>query len=148
MADPLSICASVAGVVTFAAQISVSIANFVACVRDAPQYVLALKQEVDSLHTVLHHLHRKLSVDFSGSIPYPPEISADLKDLIDHLDAELKYIGEYVKDLNAHAEKDRAWHSFVSAIKRKFREDDITQHQRTIEAYKSSLNVLVVITTG
>src|SRR5436190_3656844 len=133
MADPLGIVASVTGVVAFGFQVSISIANLINDIRDAPQYVLSLKDEIECLQILLQHLERKLRSDFSGSIPYPQDVSADLKTVLTNLERELKKIDAYIKGLSVEGKRFQTWHSFLSVMKRKYHEDDFIKSQRAIE---------------
>jgi hypothetical protein len=66
MGDPLSIIASVTGVVTFGFQVSISIANLINDIKDAPQYVVSLKDEIECLQILLQHLETKLRSDLAA----------------------------------------------------------------------------------
>jgi hypothetical protein len=146
MSDPLSIIASVTGVVAFGFQVSVTVANFINDVKDAPSYVLSLKNEIDGLSSMLQRLEEKLKNDFNGSPPYPAEVAKDLKDVLINLDRELKRVDKYMKELSIEGKHFRTWHSLIATVKRKYMEDDITSCQRKIEAYKGTLNGLVIST--
>ena len=56
MADPLSVAASVVGLITAAVQISKTIANIVERSRKAPKECLDARLEVDSIRTILSEL--------------------------------------------------------------------------------------------
>jgi hypothetical protein len=75
-------------------------------------------------------------------------VSADLKTVLTNLERELKKIDAYVKDLSVEGKRFQTWHSFLSVMKRKYHEDDFIKSQRTIEAYKNTLNGLVITTVG
>jgi Fungal N-terminal domain of STAND proteins len=146
MSDPLSIIASVTGVVAFGFQVSVTVANFISDIKDAPSYVLSLKNEIDGLSSMLQRLEEKLRVDFNGTPPYPHEVAMDLKKVLSNLNNELERVDKYMKQLSIEGKHFRTWHSLVATLKRKYMEEDITTCQRKIEAYKGTLNGLVITT--
>ena len=146
MSDPLSIIASVTGVVAFGFQVSITVANFISDIKDAPSYILSLKSEIDGLSSMLQRLEEKLKNDFSGSPPYPAAVAKDLKDVLTNLDHELKRVDKYMKELSVEGKHFKTWHSLVATVKRRYMEDDITACQRKIEVYKATLNGLMIST--
>ena len=56
MMDPLSVVASIAGILGAAAQISTSISTLIEKSRKAPKDIRKVKDEVDTIRSVLHQL--------------------------------------------------------------------------------------------
>ena len=60
MMDPLSVVASIAGILGAAAQISTSISTLIEKSRKAPKDIRRVKDEVDTIRSVLHQLQALL----------------------------------------------------------------------------------------
>ena len=60
MMDPLSVVASIAGILGAAAQVSTSISTLIEKSRKAPKDIRKVKDEVDTIRSVLHQLQALL----------------------------------------------------------------------------------------
>jgi Fungal N-terminal domain of STAND proteins len=148
MADPLAICASVAGLATLGFQITKALSDFIGDVKGAPEEFLALAGETSGLAIALRDLESKLERDFKSSSPYPMEFAKDLKAVLNSLKHVFTRIEGYVKQLDTGDRKINTWESLKLALKLKWRENDVTKCLRSVEAYKSTLTIILVITVG
>jgi hypothetical protein len=77
MSDPLSIAASIGGLIALAGQLYSSIDNFLSNVKDAPIFARAIQAEIKSFRNSLHALQELFSSSTFGSNRRGSLISAD-----------------------------------------------------------------------
>src|SRR5437588_6288667 len=67
MADPLSITGSIAGLISLAARIGVTLNEFVTSTKSAPASVRAISEELTTLASVLEHVQKVIDDDDGSS---------------------------------------------------------------------------------
>ena len=60
MCDPLSVAASIAGLLSLAGQIYTVVDSFISTVQDVPSFAIHIRSKVDSFRNSLNALHRAL----------------------------------------------------------------------------------------
>jgi|SRR5579862_7947288 len=137
MADPLSIFATVAGLVSAAATVSTEIYGFIANVKDAPKGMESLKAETDSLSSVLRQLSSTLQNDFDTKYPFPPSSAEDLKLVLNSCRSKFGEIEEKLNDYRTGR--------FLGKLRFVFADKDIAKLLRSLEAHKQTLAITCLL---
>jgi cell division control protein 24 len=77
MSDPLSVAASIAGLIALAGELYISLDEFISNVRDAPSLAQTIQSEIKSFRNSLNALHRVLQDPAFGRSKRAALISAD-----------------------------------------------------------------------
>jgi hypothetical protein len=143
MADPLSIAASVGGLLSLASQISLFLVTTITTVSTAPESIKKLRQEFSSLCVALASLEKALSVDHIARRPdFPKEdlsnvLSCMMGDFIVLQGALGKLVPGPTDSKMKILRKRLAW---------AFREKEVINMKNNVEAYKST--ILIMVTTA
>ena len=145
MADPFSILASAISVVGAALKTAEVTRDFIQGIRDAPQTVASLTNEVSALRDVLKTLQGLLSSRESARntvlVRMIPRIQQPLNQCMKALDDVDRALRPYVKTV----ERGSRWRTYSASVMLKFREKDILSLQRNLANSQSVLDSAVQV---
>jgi Fungal N-terminal domain of STAND proteins len=145
MGDPLSIVASVTGLLALGLGVSKQVYTFVNDIKDAPSAITGVRDELSSLCSVLSQFRGSLKDDFADSPPYSIPVATDLCAVLDNCKKVLARLQTQMQKFTKYG-RGTTWHAFLVATQYIFSEKEILRIQRSLEAYKSTLTITLLIT--
>lgn len=135
MADPLSLAASITDIVTIGLHITHIVTQFIVDTRSAPKSIRSLGAELESLCDVLQKV-RDLA---QGSALDSPALQSPLLvQILDGVKGGFEDLQEILDD-HAFTPKDGLLQKRWKQVRLVFRESEVADLRRSIEAYKSAL---------
>jgi conjugal transfer/entry exclusion protein len=144
MADPFSIVVSVAGLVGLTIQVTDQITTLVADLKDAPDSINGLKNELQSLGNIFQQLRDTLKDPFEDRPPFSDPVAASFKASLDNCATTLQRLASLMNQFNINAQSGRL-EVFISNVKYVFKEQGILKIQRSLEAYKATLSISLLM---
>lgn len=135
MSDPFSLAASITGIVSIGLHITHVVAQFVGDTRSAPKSIRALGVELGVLCNILE----KVRTMAEGCTPHAPVLQSHvLVQILEGMKVDFEDLSEI---LGAHTStpSDSVLRQGWKQVRWVFRESEVADLRRSIEAYKSSL---------
>ncbi|RDW63463.1 hypothetical protein BP6252_11008 [Coleophoma cylindrospora] len=141
--DPLSVTASIVGILTAAQQVSSCISNVVSKAKKAPDEMLELKNKVDNLYTVLYQLQlillgRERAQQSRTTLILVDQVMVSLCACV----AIFSKLNTFVVALENDAQRD-----LVERIRWALKADDIKEYITKLERQENSLSLMLTILT-
>lgn len=143
MADPLSVAASVVGLLTAAVQVSTFLYNVIRKSRDAPKSATKLRNSVEDIRNVLEQLQRYLD----GGRPAQRSRTALI--MVEQVTATLASCVTTFDDLKTFAATLQSESKMGLLVRARwvFKEEALHDFQTRLEAQKSSMTLMLTILT-
>lgn len=146
MADPVSIAASIASLISVGTKTSIQLCQFIEDVRAAPSNIRDLSKELTDLCSILKRLQTAFSNTNSQGSKQHEELSADFENVLDSCMDKFIQLQLLVK---AHEIKDgdgalaRKWKGWRWT----FQEKEVMALKTQLEAHKATLNITLTMAT-
>lgn len=141
MADPISIIASISGIISIGTSLSIQLYQFIDNLQSAPSDIRELAQELNSLCSILAQIQKIISKN--NGLPHQ-EVSVDLQDVLKSCRAKLVQLQMVVK-----AHEIRGGATFLSkrwkAWSWTLQEKEVTVLKTQLMAHKQTLGVTLVL---
>lgn len=135
MSDPLSLAASIASIVAIGLHITHIITQFIGDTRSAPKNIRSLGVELEVLCNILEMIQDMAK----GCTIHSPVLHSDLLgQILDSVRVDFEELSEILTDLKPVPSDGPLRHSWKQ-VRWVFRESEVADLRRSVEAYKSSL---------
>lgn len=139
MADPLSIAASVAGLLSLAQAVIIGLNNYVMTAKEAPAEIRALVGELESLSTVLHEIETTLVSNPAGQ-----KDNQTLEKTVSVCQEWLKKTLVALQEADVEDEKSK-YKRLFKKMKYPFKRDDVQKMLVTVRDYKATLTLAMTL---
>lgn len=143
--DPFSIVVSVTSLAALGVSVSKQVYSFVKEVEDAPRAILEVSAALSNLNSIFEQLKGTLENDFDSRPPYSRAAARDLRAVLDDCTKVLKRLETLMDKFTIYA-KGAAFKQILGGIRFTFKESELVNIQRTLEAHKSTLTITLMVT--
>jgi hypothetical protein len=139
--DPIS---SIVGLVAIGTHLGIKVAGLVSEFRAAPSAIVDLSKELSALCKILNQLDRVLTQRFGSKLPFSPELTLDLQDVLNNCNTAFKELDTIMQKFEKR-EKGETFTTVLRRVQWMMIEGDIMKIRGSLERHKTTLNVTLLL---